>query len=219
MIRRLFTLLSTLSLLLCVAACLLWWRSLTVTSRYAAGATQEVFSANGRVGVDNQPVLREADRREQELLAEARAWDARNIALSEDHNRMLARFDAASMALRWANVDRYTRLKYWMTLGVSKAEKQIKTEKDKASAAGGTVLGQIFRRSQPPLVEHAVPYWVIVAVGGAGFAARVGASAMGRRRQRRLHRLGLCPACGYDLRASPGRCPECGAVPPVKGVA
>jgi hypothetical protein len=58
---------------------------------------------------------------------------------------------------------------------------------------------------------YEIPYWLpVIVFGGCAFTLVV----TGIRRQRRLSRLaaGQCTACGYDLRASPDRCPECGTV-------
>jgi hypothetical protein len=52
------------------------------------------------------------------------------------------------------------------------------------------------------------PHWGLVLTAAVLPALWV----VHRHRSRNRPHAGLCRACGYDLRATPGRCPECGTV-------
>ncbi|HEX4794692.1 MAG TPA: hypothetical protein VH370_12905 [Humisphaera sp.] len=49
------------------------------------------------------------------------------------------------------------------------------------------------------LIAHSIPYLL--------------GAMLGARKRRVDRRKGCCQSCGYDLRATPTRCPECGTIP------
>ena len=59
------------------------------------------------------------------------------------------------------------------------------------------------------MTEYLLPDWFLAAI----FAILPAIWLIVRLRLRHRIRTGCCPVCGYDLRAMPDRCPECGTVP------
>ena len=51
-----------------------------------------------------------------------------------------------------------------------------------------------------------VPHWTLIAP----FAITLGVAALPLVRRRHRRRSDHCARCGYDLRGTPERCPECG---------
>jgi hypothetical protein len=75
-----------------------------------------------------------------------------------------------------------------------------------ATAFDGRPKDELFRGAAVVML----PAWVPIVLLGI---APVFAVRRAMRRWRRRAKIGRCAKCGYDLRATPDRCPECGAVP------
>ncbi len=80
-----------------------------------------------------------------------------------------------------------------------------------AMSPGGTAVTNAARQLPQNEYNIGIPLWLPIVLIAA-FPASQLLNLSSRRRRLRVA-AGQCVSCGYDLRATPQRCPECGAVP------
>ena len=190
MTRRLLNLFTLLSLLFCVAAVILWVRS------YSRGHVLLWTLSNL-----DQPLGLKPRYEETRIIESAHGGIQLIRARSEGYMSLAVADRPPESGVRcWPSA----RLTYPL-LGrsdVSAPDALFWT------LCGFQVLAQSERidRDSYSTQTITVPWWFVVMVSGVPPAAHL--INKGRRTA-----AGTCSKCGYDLRATPGRCPECGAAP------
>jgi len=195
--RRLFNLLTVLSLLLCVAAAGMWVRSgrtfdLWSRNQTAAGprdargwssdyAIDTVVSRQGAVQFGRQS---------------GREYGLEAYPAGDDPRR---RWAHGVINAPGSTLGRDPEFHWWMGL--------LAWHEDRPAS--------VTRNWSWRVTGVEVHYWLVVLLAAPLPLARARRVVRAYVRERR-RRGGLCLACAYDLRATPGRCPECGAVPSVR---
>ena len=195
--RRLLNLLTALSLVLCVAVLALWVRSHWVRDTVEWANTDDPYVGNPRVSlplfVDSSEITSaRGGLRLEWMRTESRAWSGpprEAKPVTHEASEYLGKYSLSGRPTLVRG-----RVTYWAK---GPFELMRAYERDP--------WGQSWER------RVTVPYWSL-AIPLAVLPVLV---PLGRRCGRRAHRRrnGLCLRCGYDLRATPGACPECGARP------
>jgi hypothetical protein len=198
--QRLLNLLTALSLLLCVAVVALWVRSYWVADVLQSGrvafegpwyTASACWIVSGRGGV------------------RVTLMSGRSRAAGNDASKSI------SVDESWMRADGRT---YWRLTRRNMSGYVIDLFAYRRNRLG---FGYQDTRPPPYYAGHlwrdrtlTVPWALhalVMALLPMAWIVRRGRQAARRRRTAR----GLCPACSYDLRATPGRCPECGTENPV----
>jgi hypothetical protein len=181
--RRLLTLAAAGSMLLCAATIALWWRSY---QRCDSVYYYRVYGANGRSHrIHNQ-------RGTLVLVVASGKATRPNDGSRVDREWSYDAHDA-SPPLLWEMRDPFTPPHITSSGWFLGFGWYLVTE----WGAGET------------FDAVAVPHWFLALLAAIIPALRLRAEL----RSHRQRRIGRCRQCGYDLRATSDRCPECGAVP------
>jgi hypothetical protein len=200
MLRRLFTLLSALSLLLCVVVLAAWLGAALMPREFPYRSVRR----QGPILVRNYGGV---------------GWNPSAFTFQryEDHTLIGQEYDAQFRLVGEQTPDDEERLAF------------SETAESRQPPDSLNFYGNAYRFQRDDQLEHfvtgprlkvygrgtvlVVPFGPLVLMMAVLPAIYVAMYALQKRRGRR-RMAGLCIRCGYDLRATPGRCPECGASGP-----
>ena len=185
--RRLFTLLSALSLLLCVAVCVLWVRSLTAQDGFCWRTYPP--PEGGRLQSRSTTVYTQLGG----------VWIKRTVESCDPANAILP------IQSDWSGDP-------GLYVGSGDIDHHVFGYDTDFSFTNSVTTHRMLLVHGDTATEVSslrIPLLTVLLI--TAVAPAVAAFGSIRRHLRRTRRPGLGPACGYDLRATPGRCPECGA--------
>jgi hypothetical protein len=195
MLRRLFALLSVLSLVLCVATCALWVRSyrrFDAVGVYVGNKTASVVSSRGIIGLN---VLRF------------------HVSETYHHEPVSARMSVSQGETSLEVLDRISS-EYEDRLGdgVNRGPENGRwgfsfNEEDEYYLGLWSRKPRGIRSPDYHRWWIGLPLWLLSTIAMVLPACWL----LAQHRRRGKVAESLCAYCGYDLRASPERCPECGA--------
>jgi hypothetical protein len=178
--------LALLSLLVCVGTMVLWVRSHRIADllgrESATDATGRRCGGSISSGAGGAQVVFWVRHHAATPLEPGTGWSRFSHAVDSKHGAAHQVYLSSIGATQF--------------LGVAWAHYQI----DPSGGRGGVAMGA----PTQSVWQLEVPYYLIAVV-----AALLPACWVWRRSRR--PRAGCCARCGYDLRATPDRCPECGA--------